>query len=369
MVTAGVYLLGRMHFLFSLAPYAMMIVVVIAVLTALIAATIALTQHDIKKVLAYSTVSQLGFMFMAAGAGAYWVAIFHLVTHAFFKACLFLGAGTVIHGCHHEQDMRHMGGLLKKMPITAATYGFATLAIAGIAPFAGYYSKHGIMLALEQNTNPYLGTLTAILVALATLTAFFTAFYMTRSFAMTFLGEYRGHAHPHESPPNMTIVLAVLALLSIAGGYMLAGPWSLEHYLSHAIPVHGEHEHETLLASILHSGWGIFGVLLGLVLYTKAKQVPGLVYQALLPLGKLSSAKYYVDEIYGALIVRPLEFLAKMLWKGIDQMLIDGVVNGTAEAIDMSAETVRYVQTGQTRHYAFFMMVGTIVVIFFYMVL
>ncbi|MCB0340230.1 MAG: NADH-quinone oxidoreductase subunit L, partial [Bdellovibrionales bacterium] len=233
MVTAGVYMLARTHFIFSLAPLAGAIVIGIAVLTAFVAATTALTQFDIKKVLAYSTVSQLGFMFMAAGAGAYWVAIFHVVTHAFFKACLFLGAGSVIHGCHHEQDMRQMGGLRKLMPITFWTYLISTLAIAGIAPFAGYYSKHAILSALGGVSNPYLTGYVSGLVLLANITAFLTAFYMTRSVAMTFFGEYRGHAHPHESPWLMTLPLVILAGLATVFAWAWGSPFF--HYLEEVL--------------------------------------------------------------------------------------------------------------------------------------
>ncbi|MCL4137423.1 UNVERIFIED_CONTAM: hypothetical protein GTU68_027800 [Idotea baltica] len=213
MVTAGVYLLARMNFLIDLVPYAQSIIVVIATLTAFIAATTALVQNDIKKVLAYSTVSQLGFMFLAAGSGAYWVAIFHVVTHAFFKACLFLGAGSVIHACHHEQDMRQMGGLRKYMPITFWTYLISVLAISGIAPFAGYYSKHAIMQSLAENSNVYLASTIGFIIPLITITAILTAFYMTRSLVMTFFGEYRGHAHPHESPILLFFLYLYLCFL------------------------------------------------------------------------------------------------------------------------------------------------------------
>jgi NADH-quinone oxidoreductase subunit L len=218
MVTAGVYLIARLHPLFELAPDLMVIITLVAALTEIVAAIIALTQNDIKKVLAYSTVSQLGFMFMAVGVGAYWVAIFHLVTHAFFKACLFLGAGSVIHACHHEQDMRKMGGLFKPLKITALTYAISTLAIAGIAPFSGYYSKHAIIESIATSRNYFFLPYVSLVGYVATLTGFLTAFYMTRSFVMTFLGTYRGEQHPHESPWKMTVPLIVLALLALISG-------------------------------------------------------------------------------------------------------------------------------------------------------
>ena len=361
MVTAGVYMLARMHFVFDLAPDMMAVILVIALLTAFVAATTALTQNDIKKVLAYSTVSQLGFMFMAAACGAYWVAIFHVVTHAFFKACLFLGAGSVIHGCHHEQDMRQMGGLRKYMPITFVTYAISTFAIAGIYPFAGYFSKHAIMAALAENGNSYLLEYREYIVWLVTATACLTAFYMTRSLMLTFFGKYRGHAHPHESPWAMTVPLMVLSILALGGGLYLAE--RLPHYLSAVLPMHGEHEHETLVESLIHSWPGLLGVGLGLLLYGAMAGVPGKIYAAAKPLSKLFDHKYYVDELYQTIIIRPLEGLAAILWKNVDQQGIDGVVNGSAAIAEMSGEVARMTHTGQTRTYAMFMFIATIVVL------
>jgi NADH-quinone oxidoreductase subunit L len=367
MVTAGVYMMARLYFIFELAPHVTAIICVIALLTAFIAATTALTQFDIKKVLAYSTVSQLGFMFLAAASGAYWVAIFHVMTHAFFKACLFLGAGSVIHGCHHEQDMRHMGGLMKLMPLTAITYLISVLAIAGIAPLSGYYSKHAILAALEHNNNYFLHPYIGWIVIVANITAFLTAFYMTRSFAMTFLGEYRGHAHPHESNWKMVLPLIILAALAVIGGIFPGH--HLAEYLSAVMPVEEGHHAEGILDSIIHSWIGILGVFLGLLFYTKLSTVPQKIYAVFTPLGKLFSAKWYFDEIYGALITRPLEAAAKLLWKDVDQSLIDGAVNGTAAFVDINGEIVRTLQTGQIRHYAFYMFLSTVLVILFYMVL
>ncbi|MCB0353988.1 MAG: NADH-quinone oxidoreductase subunit L [Bdellovibrionales bacterium] len=377
MVTAGVYLMARLNFLFEMAPLAMLVVCMVAGLTALVAATIALVQNDIKKVLAYSTVSQLGFMFLAAGAGAYWVAIFHLVTHAFFKACLFLGSGSVIHACHHEQDMRHMGGLQRVMPFTAATYWISTLAIAGIFPFAGYFSKHHILSALEHAGahNPQLFPWGVPLSYIATFAAILTAFYVTRSAAMTFLGSYRGHAHPHESPWQMVVPLVVLAGLALVGGVFLEGALSLQHYLGHAIPVGDVHHGESmasfsfLLNALLHSWPGFLGVGLALFLYTQAKEIPGKIARAFGPFTQVLANKYYVDELYGAIIVRPLEGMARFLWKGADQAVIDGSVNGTAAVVEISGELIRTTSTGQLRHYGFFMFVGTLFIIFFYMAL
>lgn len=363
MVTAGVYMMARLNFLFDLAPYALFIVALVAVVTAFVAAATALTQNDIKKVLAYSTVSQLGFMFMAAAAGAYWVAVFHLVTHAFFKACLFLGAGSVIHGCHHEQDMRHMGGLLKSMPITAITYGISTLAIAGIYPLAGYFSKHAILNALEHHHNPFFTTATTLLVGVASFTAFLTAFYMTRSFAMTFLGEYRGHAHPHESPWKMTVPLVVLAALALLAGPFLAH--TLPEYLGSVLGHAGAHHGESIIEGVLHSWVGFAGVAVGLLFYTRLASVPAQIFNAVLPLSRLSQNKFYFDELYQAVIVQPLERVSAMLFKVVDQSIIDGAVNGTGAVVEMSGEVARATQTGHVRHYALFMFMATLAVALF----
>lgn len=373
MVTAGVYLVARMAFLFEAVPEVMVVVVVIALLTSLVAALIALVQNDIKKVLAYSTVSQLGFMFMAAGAGAYWVAIFHVVTHAFFKACLFLGSGSVIHACHHEQDMREMGGLLKKMPWTGATYLISTIAIAGIYPFAGYFSKHHIKTALAYSgeQNPLLEGLAANFGLAATVIAVLTAFYMTRSFVMTFLGEYRGHAHPHESPAVMVIPLVVLAALSLVGGYFLEWHHTLHDYL--ALTVEAGHGHagkkEGLLDALFYSWPGFLGVGLALLLYTTLSKVPGAIASGLKPITFVLAGKFFVDELYHAVIVAPLRGFSRFLWRGADQLIIDGTVNGTAAVVDVTGEVVRNLNTGQLRHYGLFMFAGALFLLVFYFLL
>lgn len=367
MVTAGIYMMSRMHVLFSAAPEVLVLVSFVAALTACVAAVIALTQNDIKKVLAYSTVSQLGFMFMAVGAGAYWVALFHVITHALFKACLFLGAGSVIHGCHHEQDMRHMGGLLFKMKWTALTYLISVLAIAGIAPFAGYYSKHAILAALAHSPNHALLPYAHIIEFIATLTAFLTAFYMTRSFAMTFLGEYRGHAHPHESPLKMVLPLVLLAAGATVGGILL------EHHLPvYLSPVFGEiahHEGETFLAALKHSWVGILGVGIALIFYTRAKHVPEMIAKTFAPITVLSQGKFYVDEVYATFIVRPLERIAAALWRIVDQGTIDFLVNMTGKSVDATGFVASRTQTGQLRQYAAMMFVATFFIIVFYILL
>ncbi|MCB0335568.1 MAG: NADH-quinone oxidoreductase subunit L, partial [Bdellovibrionales bacterium] len=364
MVTAGVYMLARTHFLFSLAPATLGLVVFIGCVTAFVAATTALKQNDIKKVLAYSTVSQLGFMFMAAGAGAYWVALFHVITHAFFKACLFLCAGSVIHGCHHEQDMREMGGLWKLMPITFATYAISTVAIAGIFPFAGYYSKHAIMGALEASGYSFLFA-PQMVVVLATATALLTAFYMTRSLVMTFFGSYRGHAHPHESPWQMTLPLVILSFLAAFGGAFLASHGRLEHYLSATLPMGAAHESETLVASVIHSWPGLLGVGLAFLLYVVLTGVPATVQSWFPGTAKLFEGKYFFDEFYATWIVNPLRRMATFLWHGFDQGVVDFSVNGVARLVDVNGEVARLSQTGQTRQYALFMFLGTVVVLVF----
>jgi NADH-quinone oxidoreductase subunit L len=364
MVTAGVYLMARMSFLFSMAPAVLALVGVIAIVTALIAALTALVQNDIKKVLAYSTVSQLGFMFLAASAGAYWVAIFHVMTHAFFKACLFLGAGSVIHGCHHEQDMREMGGLWKKMPVTFATYLISTLAIAGIFPLAGYHSKHAIIAALESSSNPHLGAFGHWIVVLASCTAFLTAFYMMRSVMMTFFGSYRGHAHPHESPPAMTFPLVVLAGLACVGGVYLEG-W-LPEYLKDVLSIahHGGH-HESIAESLMHSWIGFAGVGLAVVLYGVAKSVPAKCYSLVPAASKVLQGKFYLDEIYHLLIVAPLARFSQFCFRGVDQNVIDMSVNGTAWMVDLNGEMLRRTHSGSIRDYAMLMTVGTVCLVVF----
>lgn len=264
-----------------------------------------------------------------------------------------------------------MGGLWKKMPITCATYGVSVLAIAGIFFFSGYQSKHAILAALEHAHNPILASAMGSILMLVNFTAFLTAFYMTRSFAMTFLGSYRGHAHPHESPWAMTVPLIVLAILGAFGGLVLqTHAYSLEHYLANIIPL-GQiaHHSESILEAIMHSWIGLLGLALGLVLYTQLKSLPAKIYNALYPIGNLFSHKYYLDEIYGSLIVRPLEGFAKFLWKIIDQGLIDGIVNGSAQFIDISGEVRQVTNTGQLRFYTLSIFAFTVFFVLFYLVL
>jgi NADH-quinone oxidoreductase subunit L len=302
-------------------------------------------------------------MFMAASVGAYWVAIFHVVTHAFFKACLFLGAGSVIHGCHHEQDMRQMGGLLKLMPVTAITYAISTISIAGIYPLAGYQSKHAILHVLGDTTNPYLAQYSGLLVLLASAVAFMTAFYMARSFALTFLGKYRGHAHPHESPWIMTIPLIVLAFLAVVGG--LAIETTLPQHLSAIMPIIGEQQRVTIVEGILLSWVGIFGVVLGLVLYTRLYDLPGRIYAFFGLFSKLLYEKYYIDQLYNRLIVQPLEKLSGFLYKAVDQGTIDATVNGAAAMAQINGEILKVSQSGQLKQYALYILIGAVLLLVF----
>lgn len=368
MVTAGVYLLARLSFLYALSPMTSTIILLVAVATAFYAATTALVQNDIKKVLAYSTVSQLGFMFMAAAAGAYWVAVFHIVTHAFFKACLFLGAGSVIMACHHEQDMRKMGGLLRKMPFTGATYGISVLAISGVFFFSGYQSKHAILQALEHAPHS-LHMLASGLLPLISLTAVLTAFYMTRSFALTFLGSYRGHGEVHEQSSLVTVPLVVLAVLAALAGLLLDGTFgfSLQHFLADVLPAGEEHVHEGLLTSIVNSWPGLLGIAAALLFYLRLPATPGRVAALVPAVHRTFLNKWYVDELYARLIIRPLERLAAWLWKVLDQSLIDGLVNAAGGAVNLSGEIARQTHTGHLHWYAFVLFGSSVFILIYYL--
>lgn len=364
MVTAGIYMLARTNFLFVLSPFTSSIIIIIAGMTSLIAALIALVQNDIKKVLAYSTVSQLGFMFLAAGSGAYWVALFHVVTHAFFKACLFLGAGSVIHGCHHEQDMREMGGLAKKMPITFITYLISTIAIAGVFPFAGYFSKHAILGSLAK-PELTLFVDTKFFIILATVTAVLTAFYMTRSLVMTFFGTYRGHAKPHESPITMTLPLIVLAALGAAGGFFLHHHDRLQSYLANVIPSSMGHASESIIESLIHSWPGFLGIAVALIFYLKLNVIPKKLSAVFPAITNLLKGKCYFDEIYETLLLRPIKIAAGILFKFVDRNLIDFTVNGTGQFVEMNGEVLRQTQSGQIRSYMLWMFIATIMILVF----
>ncbi len=381
MVTAGVYLLARLNFLFVLAPVTMMVVAVIGCATALFAATIGLAQNDIKRVLAYSTVSQLGYMMMACGVAAFSAGIFHLMTHAFFKALLFLGAGSVIHALSNEQDLRRMGGLKKQLPTTYATFFTATLAIAGIPIFSGFFSKDEILWQAFSSGHGHV-----LLWLIGVLTAALTAFYMFRLFYLTFHGQARYDQHTadhlHESPKVMTIPLVILAVLSVIGGWIgwpasLGGGAWFEHFLA---PVLRPSNAEAALDTASHSvalEYGLMAMTIVLVLasiyaaysiYNRNIARATSLRQSLSGLHKVLYNKYWVDEFYGATVVRPLVGGAIFLWKVFDVLIIDGLANGLASLIgDMSA-TFRRLQTGYLRGYLTVFLIGVVVIIGFLMV-
>jgi NADH-quinone oxidoreductase subunit L len=350
MVTAGVYMVARMSFLYDHSPAAMHVVAVVGLLTAVFAATIGLAQNDIKKVFAYSTVSQLGYMFLGVGLGAYSAGIFHLMTHAFFKALLFLGAGSVIHGLSGEQDLRHMGGLRKAMPVTFITLGIASLAISGVPFFSGFFSKDAILAAAYQSA-PWMFWVGA-------LTAGLTAFYVFRAYFLTFFGKYRGHHHPHESPLAMTFPLIVLAAFSLGGGYL-----SVPHWLAPLFPVT---EHASLQPMIISAGFGIAGILLATLIYVIQPSLSDSLKSAAGPLYTLLVNKYYVDELYTAAIVKPLNLVSRtLLWRGVDEGLIDsGLVNGAGSAIQSIGSVLRRWQSGSIRNYATWILAGSLLLIF-----
>ena len=363
MVTAGVYMIARSNVLFDLAPMIQHIIAIVGLATAVLGAIIALTQTDIKKVLAYSTVSQLGYMFLGLGVGAYNGAFFHVITHAFFKALLFLCAGSVIHALHHEQDMRHMGGLRKKLPVTFMTMLIGTIAIAGLPPFSGFFSKDEILAHVYVHDKT--------MWAIGVFTAFLTAFYMFRMLFLTFSGKYRGTHHAeekiHESPKSMTIPLIVLAVLSAIGG-MIGIPEALggNHWLSHWMaPVikHAtegpDHATEYMLMAV-----SVIGVLIAIgfayVKYVKQNHIPLPDEGKRSALANLSYQKFYIDEIYDLLIRRPLDALSTFFYKIIDNKIVDGIVNGLGWSTSEASKGLRLVQSGNVGFYLLMMVVGII---------
>jgi len=406
MVTAGVYMVARLNPVFTAAPTAGFVVALIGVATAFVSASIALTQNDIKRVLAYSTVSQLGFMFLACGVGAYWVAIFHVVTHAFFKACLFLCSGSVIHGMHDEQDTRVMGGLAKYMPWTYATFVISTLAISGIPPLAGFFSKDEILWRVAVWQGQF-GPAAGWLWALALITAFMTAFYMGRVTFKTFLGKPRWtaqyvehHKHPHESRPAMVMPLAVLAGLACVAGFLGMPKWLggfnvIEPFLAPStamaaaapaevggavagVPAeHGEEVHQAFitLGSTMATevAFAVLSVLVGLIglfvlalpMYTRRFGVTEGLKQRLRPLYLLSFNKWYFDEIYHHAIVIPGTAFAYTCWRFFDLKVVDGIVNGVAWVLGAIGQLIRPLQTGFVRNYALYMLLGAVLFIVF----
>jgi len=418
MVTAGVYMVSRSHVIFERAPIAMMVVAIIGTVTALFAATIGIAQTDIKKVLAYSTISQLGYMFMACGVAAFSAGIFHLMTHAFFKGLLFLAAGSVIHAVGGEQDMRKMGGLREKIPWTFWTMTAGTFAIAGIPPLAGFFSKDEILWRAYQASWAYW--------LIGVLTAFLTSFYMFRLWFLTFFGEYRGtveeqHAHPqdaghhggvraqagsspaqghdgvHESPRVMLVPLVILAVLSVIGGWIgvpgsLGGKNRFDRFLApvfhvstpsenaarmapgEAAPPEKQTEgpepetgHGTELAfTAISVAAALLGLYLAWLLYHRRPELPQRIAAALGGLYDAVVNKYYVDELYALLFVRPLvRGSANILWQAIDQNTIDATLNDSAYAARHVSDSLRHMQSGNLRSYAGWMALGAAVVIIY----
>jgi NADH-quinone oxidoreductase subunit L len=380
MVTAGVYMIVRSNVLYRLAPDAMMVVAIIGGLTALFAATIGLRQFDIKKVLAYSTVSQLGFMFIAVGVGAFSAGVFHLVTHAFFKACLFLGSGSVIHAMSGEQDIRNMGGLKDKIPQTYRTFAIATYAIAGLPLAAGFFSKDEILVSAFS--TPYFPAVGKIVWLLGTLAAFCTAFYMYRLVYLTFFGKFRGtheqEHHLHESPASMTIPLWILAALSIVGG-LLSLPhgiwhgWSLAtwlHSVVPAVPGLGKEIHISLgteaAIALVSTLIAVAGWWIARSLYKDRQLASDQAFYERAPgLARALENKWYVDELYAATIVRPLEGLSRFFWKGVDAV-IDGIAALLGYGVRLFGEVMRFFQTGNVRNYALMFFLGVIAFIVFF---
>ena len=365
MVTAGIYMITRSNILFSHSEITQNIVAIIGISTALLAATIAIKQNDIKKVLAYSTVSQLGYMFLGLGVGAYSGAVFHVITHAFFKALLFLGAGSVIHAMHHEQDIRKMGGLKSKLPITHITFLIGCIAIAGVPPFSGFFSKDEILAAAFEKNKIYW--------VLGLVGAAMTAFYMFRLYATTFLGKFRGsneqEAHLHESPWAMTLPLIVLAILSALGGvigipHIMGG----NHWLSGQLSSIVSTPQEAHLA--VSTEWILMGVsvaiaaiALVIALSRYSKQTDEEPSSAI---GKFFYHKWYIDEFYQKAIIEPLNKFALFLKEFIEKKVIDGAVNGTGKLVQFSARKVRLIQNGQAGYYILFMVLGIITLFLFW---
>ncbi len=347
MVTAGVYMTARSAALFTHAPIAMDTVAVIGLATAFFAATIGLAQTDIKKVFAYSTVSQLGYMFLGVGVGAFSAGIFHLMTHAFFKALLFLGAGAVIHGLHGEQDLRQMGGLFKHMRITALTLLCASVAISGVPFTSGFFSKDAILVAAYARA-PWMYWI-------GVLTAGMTAFYVFRAWFLAFTGEYRGHAHPHESPLVMTGPLMLLALLSLGGGFI-----NVPHWLE---PMFAEKAENQTLAW-LSAGVGLIGIAIAYIFYVAKPGLADSFAKSVGGLYRLVYNKYFVDEVYDAAIVQPVVKGSRLvLWKGVDAGLIDGMVNGVGRRSRGIGGILRLLQSGNIRSYAAWIVLGSVVVL------
>jgi len=380
MVTAGVFMVARLSPLFELAPVALQVVTLVGAVTAFFAATVGLVQNDIKRVIAYSTCSQLGYMFVACGIGAYTAGIFHLFTHAFFKALLFLGAGSVIHAMHHEQDMRNMGGLAPKIRITWVMMLIGTLALTGVgiphvAGFAGFHSKDAIIEAAYAAHTPSNYAFWLLVIA-----AFMTSFYSWRLVFMTFHGKTRAEPdtfkHAHESPPVMLVPLAVLAL-----GAVLAGVVFSRYFIGHDYKIFwGTAIHEGPSNNILHHmhevpgwvGWAPFmamsaGLAIAYLYYIAAPWLPAATARAFKPVYLFLLNKWYFDELYDVIFVRPAMWLGRVLWKKGDGAIIDGTIDGTASSVGWATGKIVKLQTGYVYHYAFAMLIGVALLITYFM--
>ena len=364
MVTAGIYMIARSNVMYSLSDVTQNIVAFIGLATALLAATIALKQNDIKKVLAYSTVSQLGYMFLALGVGAYTAAVFHVMTHAFFKALLFLGSGSVIHAMSGEQDIRSMGGLSKKLKWTFFTFMVGCIAIAGIPPFSGFFSKDAILLSAFEK-NP-------VLYAIALFTALLTAFYMFRLLFVTFTGKFRGtpeqEHHLHESPALMTVPLIILAVLSIIGGFVgipevfAKGGDKITEFLSPVIAKHEGHQvsHSTeYILMALSTGLVILTIVFAWFRFRNYQPAEERGF------GKILEGKWYVDELYDKIIVNPLNRFAGFLNNVFEKYVVDGVVNGVGRAVNYSSRQLRLLQSGQVGSYVLLMVLSILLLLLY----
>jgi NADH-quinone oxidoreductase subunit L len=372
MVTAGVYMTARLNFLFALAPTTLAVIATVGALTAFFAATVAVAQNDIKRVLAYSTVSQLGYMFLAVGVGAFSAAVFHLFTHAFFKACLFLGSGSVIHALGGEQDMRKMGGLRRHLPATYWTYLIAALAISGAPLTAGFFSKDRI---LWQTYSSPLGSFQ--LWALAWITAGLTAFYMFRQLFMVFHGESRAaesvRSHIHESPASMTVPLVLLALGSVFAGwlstpdFMWGSVWDAWLQPIFGAAKTGEHAavNDELFLTAITLGIAALGILIAFLLYCRESKIAARIAAG--PIYKLLVGKYYVDEFYDRLFVRPFTACARWLARRFDPGFIDGIVNGVAASVRATSLSWRRLQSGNVQHYLFAFLAGTLLIFAYFL--
>jgi NADH-quinone oxidoreductase subunit L len=366
MVTAGVFMVARLAPLYNLSPVAMDVVAVVGGLTMIVGATIAITQTDIKRVVAYSTLSQLGYMMMACGLGGYVFGIYHLLTHGAFKALLFLGCGSVILAVHHEQDMRHMGGLKNKLPITYWTFVIGALALAGFPLTAGFFSKDELLLSAWNA-----GALGQTLTVLGVLTAGMTAFYSFRLVFVTFWGESRVDPHHaddvHEPAKVVTVPLLVLAVLSIVTGYI-----GIPEFLQHAFPGSegaGQHGPAATGIMIVATLAGLIGIGLAYLFYVKSPDIPDRLMTQWSMLYNLSLNKWYVDEAYDKAIVNPTFRMADYMWKKFDIAIIDNAVNGVARGFAWWGWVARFIQTGETQNYALSMTVGAVIILTAYVVL